>query len=390
MRSLHDLFEPSSEQSSEPWSEPSRYGFGILFIVALWLMALPAQAAEKIKVVATFSVLGDMVKEVGQERVQLITLVGADSDAHVFQPSPRDAGAVAKADLVVMNGLGFEGWIERLLESAHYKGQQVVASSGVKVLKSGEGAHNDKSRDKHAGYEEHHDSHDKHDAHKDHAEHKAHDHDSHKKHDDHEEHDNHKAHDEHKNHAKADHHGHDHGEWDPHAWHSIDNAIVYVRNIAAGLSKADPAHKADYQRNAKAYITKLEQLEHEIEHLFEDIPEAQRKVITPHDAFGYFANAYHIDFIAPQGNSTESEAAAGDVAQIIRQIRAENIKAVFVENIADSRLIEQISRETGASIGGALFSDALSDTNGPAGSYLDMMRHNANALAGALGHKNKH
>lgn len=384
MRSLHDLSELSLEQSSErlpePLSEPSRYGFGILFIVLLWLMALPAQAAEKIKVVATFSVLGDMVKEVGQERVQLITLVGADGDAHVFQPSPRDAGAVAKADLVVMNGLGFEGWIERLLESAHYKGQQVVASSGIKVLKSGEGAHNDEPHDKHKG----HDEHDAHKGHDDHAEHKAHDHGSHSEHDNHQEHDNHKAHDEHKKHVKVDHHGHDHGEWDPHAWHSIDNAVIYVRNIAEGLSKADPANKTDYQRNAKAYIAKLE---HEIEHLFEDIPEAQRKVITPHDAFGYFANAYHIDFIAPQGNSTESEAAAGDVAQIIRQIRAENIKAVFVENIADNRLIEQISRETGASIGGALFSDALSDTNGPAGNYLDMMRHNAQTLAGALGHK---
>ncbi len=355
--------------------------FGVLFFVALWLIALPVKAADKVKVVATFSVLGDLVKEVGQEHVQVKTLVGADGDAHVYQPSPRDAGAVAKADLVVLNGLGFEGWIERLLEASHYKGEQVVATTGIKVLKSGEaGHHDDDHHDDHDDHTDHHDEkhHDDHHGEKYHDEHKEHGHDDH--HDE-------KHHDEHKEHAGADHHGHHHGEWDPHAWHSINNAVIYVRNIAAGLSKADPAHKADYQRNAEAYIAKLHKLEHEIEHLFEDIPEAKRKVITPHDAFGYFAHAYHIDFIAPQGTSTESEAAAGDVAKIIRQIRAENISAVFIENVSDSRLIEQISRETGATIGGALYSDALSGANGPAGTYLKMMRHNAHTLADALGHK---
>ncbi len=329
--------------------------FGVLFCVALWLIALPVKAVDKVKVVATFSVLGDLVKEVGQEYVQVKTLVGADGDAHVYQPSPRDAGAVAKADLVVLNGLGFEGWIERLLEASHYKGEQVVATTGIKVLKSGEAGHHDDDA--------HHDDHDE-------------------KH--HDEHDGHEAHAES---GHNDYHAHHHGEWDPHAWHSIDNAVVYVRNITSGLSKADPAHKADYRRNAEAYIAKLHKLEQEIEHLFEETPEAKRKVITPHDAFGYFAHAYHIDFIAPQGSSTESEAAAGDVAQIIRQIRAENIKAVFIENVSDSRLMDQISRETGAVIGGALYSDALSGPSGPAGTYLNMMRHNAHTLADALGQK---
>lgn len=384
--------------------------FGMLFFVALWLIALPVKAADKVKVVATFSVLGDLVKEVGQEHVQVKTLVGADGDAHVYQPSPRDAGAVAKADLVVLNGLGFEGWIERLLEASHYKGEQVVATTGIKVLKSGEAGHHDEDAhhddDHHDDHANHHDEkhHDEHDAHHDdhhgekhHDGHDAHheDHHGEKHHDEHKEHDHdekhhdehHEEHDGHKEHAGTDHHGHHHGEWDPHAWHSIDNAVIYVRNIASGLSKADPAHKADYQRNAEAYIAKLHKLEHEIEHLFEDISEAKRKVITPHDAFGYFAHAYHIDFIAPQGTSTESEAAAGDVAKIIRQIRAENISAVFIENVSDSRLIEQISRETGATIGGALYSDALSGANGPAGTYLKMMRHNAHTLADALGHK---
>ena len=371
--------------------------FGVLFFVALWLIAVPVKAADKVKVVATFSVLGDLVKEVGQDHVQVKTLVGADGDAHVYQPSPRDAGAVAKADLVVLNGLGFEGWIERLLEASHYKGEQVVATTGIKVLKSGEAGHHDEKHDGHEAHhgDDHHDDHDKkhHDDHASHHDehdgHKEHDHDDHHDEKHHDEHDekHHGGHDSHKEHAGADHHGHHHGEWDPHAWHSINNAVIYVRNIAVGLGKADPVHKADYQRNAEAYIAKLHELEHEIEHLFEDIPEAKRKVITPHDAFGYFAHAYHIDFIAPQGNSTESEAAAGDVAQIIRQIRAENIKAVFIENVSDSRLMEQISRETGAAIGGALYSDALSGANGPAGTYLKMMRHNAHTLADALGHK---
>ncbi|MBB1487197.1 zinc ABC transporter substrate-binding protein [Oceanospirillum sp. D5] len=323
-------------------------GFGLLF-------SLSAGAADKVRVVATFSVLGDLVREIGGDNVDLATLVGANSDAHVFQPSPRDAGAVSKADLVILNGLGFEGWIERLLESAHYKGAQVVATSGIRALKSGEAGHQDE-------HDDHHD---------DHAS-------EHKDHDDH--HDDHAS--EHKDHA--DHHGHHHGEWDPHAWHDIDNVVVYVKNIANGLSEADPANKAEYQKNAQAYIKELEQLEHEIEHLFDEIPEQQRKVITPHDAFGYFAHAWHIEFIAPQGNSTESEAAAGDVAKIIRQIREHQIRAVFIENVSDSRLIEQISRETGAVIGGSLYSDALSASNGPAGTYLKMMRHNAHTLADAL------
>lgn len=344
------------------------HGCFAMLALLLFLLSMPVIAADKVRIVASFSILGDLVKEVGGDKVHLTTLVGADGDAHVYQPSPRDAGAVAKADLLVINGLGFEGWIERLIESSGYKGTQVVATSGIEPLRSG---HPDDHDDPHGEHGTHHKGHDDH---HDHGHHKA----------EHNDHDSgHQSHDRHHS-DHSDHSGHNHGEWDPHAWHDIHNAIIYVRNITRGLSEADPANRAFYQANAAAYVKKLESLHHELEHLFEDIPAAQRKVITPHDAFGYFGRAWQMEFIAPQGTSTEAEASAGDVARIIRQIREHSIRAIFIENIGDSRLIEQISRETGAVVGGALFSDALSAGNGPAGTYLKMIRHNAHTLAEAL------
>ncbi|MCU0932185.1 MAG: metal ABC transporter substrate-binding protein [Serpentinimonas sp.] len=292
--------------------------------------ALLAQTAAPIKAVASFSILGDLVKQVGGERVAVEVLVGPGSDAHVFQPKPSQARQVGQAQIVFSNGLGFEGWMSRLLNTASYKGRHVVVSEGIKPIEA-EAAH-------------------------------GHDHKSHSK--------------------KG--HGHDHGEIDPHAWQSVPNAMAYVANIAKGLCAVDAAGCDSYQRNAAAYSAELKALDTDIRASWAVIPAAQRKVITSHDAFAYYAKEYGVSFLAPQGVSTESEASARGVAQLVRQIKKENIKALFVESISDPRLIAQIGRETGVKPAGALFSDALSDRQGTAPTYLAMMRANTTALTQAV------
>ncbi|MEM7025682.1 MAG: zinc ABC transporter substrate-binding protein, partial [Pseudomonadota bacterium] len=185
-------------------------------------------------------------------------------------------------------------------------------------------------------------------------------------------------------HAEADEHGHHHGAFDPHAWQSLANGEIYARNIAKALAAADPDNAASYDANTETYISEMQALDAEILALVAALPEEARTVVTSHDAFGYFAARYGLTFEAPQGLSTESEPSAADVAEMITQIREENISAVFVESITDNRLLEQIANDTGASIGGTLYSDALSGPDGPASTYLDMMRHNATTIAQAL------
>ena len=287
--------------------------------------------AAKIKVVATFSILGDFVRQVGGDRVELTTLVGPNGDAHVYQPSPADARKVAEAKLVVMNGIGFEGWFERFITASGAKPRIAIASSNVKALAAGID-----DGEKAAG----------------------------KKPD-----------------ATA---GHSHGAFDPHAWQNVANAKAYVIEIKNGLEAADPAGTATYEANATAYLAQLDALDSEVRAGVAAIPPGRRRIITTHDAFGYFGKAYGMVFIAPQGVSTESEASAKDVAKIIRQIRAEKIPAVFLENISDDRMMQRIAAETGAKIGGKVFSDALSPPDGPAATYVDMMRNNIREFRGAL------
>jgi zinc/manganese transport system substrate-binding protein len=291
---------------------------------AAMLGATSARAAGEVKVVASFSILADLVREVGGDRVAITTLVPVNGDAHVYQPTPANSKAIAAARLVVFNGLALEGWSERLVKAAAYKGPLLTASDGIVPRKA------DDDGDGHeAG------------------------------------------------------HGH-HGAFDPHAWQDVRNVRVYAANIAAALGRVDLDGKAGYDARAAAYDAKLAALDAEIRAAYAAIPERQRRVITTHDAFGYYGAAYGITFLAPQGTSTDTEASAKDVARLIRQIKAEKIKAIFVENISDPRLIQRIADETGAKIGGALFSDALSAPDGPAASYLAMMRHNLTLLAAAM------
>jgi zinc/manganese transport system substrate-binding protein len=279
----------------------------------LLLIASPLHAAEPLNVVASFSILGDFVRTIGGDRVNVTTLVGPDSDVHVYTPAPSDAKRIADAKLVIVNGLGLEGWLPRLVQSAGSKATIVIASAGIAPLKLGSAA-------------------------------------------------------------------------DPHAWQSVPNAKVYVTDIANALVAADPDDAELFRTQAKTYLETLEALDREVRDAVAKIPAERRKVISTHDAFGYFAAEYGVQFIAPLGVSTETEPSARDIAGIIGQIKAQKIPAVFLENISDDRLIRRIAAETGAKVGGTLISDGLTGEKGPAPTYIDMVRHNIKALTSALDH----
>jgi zinc/manganese transport system substrate-binding protein len=287
-------------------------------------IAGPASAQQgKLPVVVSFSILTDLVREVGGDRVDIATLVGPNGDAHVYQPSPADAKRLAGARLVVVNGLGFEGWLDRLVKASGTKAAVAVAARGVKPLES-------KDNDDHKG------------------------------------------------------HKHDHGAIDPHAWQDVANVKLYVAAIRDALGAADPDGKDAFAARAASYLARLDALDAEIRAAVARIPADRRRIVTSHDAFAYFGKAYGITFVSPQGVSTESEVSARNVARIIRQIRTEKIPAVFLENVSDPRLMERITKETGAKVGGRLYSDALSAQDGPAGTYIDMMRSNIRELSTAL------
>jgi zinc/manganese transport system substrate-binding protein len=286
------------------------------------LVAAPAaaqDAQQRRLAVATTSIIADLVRNVGGDRVEVRALVGANGDAHVYSPTPGDAREIAAAAIVFVNGLGLEGWLTRLVTASGSKAPVVTLTKGVPPRRMPDEHHPGKTM------------------------------------------------------------------IDPHAWQSIADAKIYVANIRDGLAAVDPPGKAVYDATAQAYLAKLDELENEVRTAIATIPADRRKIITTHDAFGYFGVAYGMSFIAPEGVSTDSEPSAKDVARIIRQIRKQKIPAVFLENVSDPRLIQQIARETGAVIGGKLYSDALSEPSGPAATYIDMMRHNARELAKALG-----
>ena len=274
-------------------------------LVALLLPTAAALADTRLKVVATFSILGDLAAEVGGDRIDLAVLVGPDTDAHAYQPKPADARALAAAKALVRNGLGFEGWIDRLAETVSFKGQQIVASVGVQGS-------------------------------------------------------------------------------DPHCWQDVACARRYVANIVTGLAESDPANAAPYRARAAAYDGRLAALDAWIRSEIGRVPADRRKAITSHDSFGYFASAYGVTFHAARGLTTESEPSARAVAQLIRQVREQKIKALFLENMTNPMLVNQIARDSGATVGPPLYTDALSKAGGPAASYEAMMRYNVAALVAGM------
>ncbi|MDJ0937464.1 MAG: zinc ABC transporter substrate-binding protein, partial [Kiloniellales bacterium] len=262
--------------------------------------------------VATFSILGDMVERIGGEQVAVTTLVGPDGDVHVYQPTPAAARAVSEAKILVVNGLEFEGWLDRLIDASDFRGLRVVATDGVAPI----AYEDDHDEEEHAAEKSHDHDHD----HEQHAAEEGHDHDhDHEKHAAKEEHDHdHEAHEE----AGAHDHHH-HGAFDPHAWQSLANAVIYVDNITAALAKADPENAGTFYRKREAYVAEIKALDAEIRKIVASLPTDRRTVVTSHDAFQYFGRDYGLTFLAPQGLSTESEASAQDVARLIEQMRDE-------------------------------------------------------------------
>lgn len=296
-----------------------------LLFVLLSMLSLPLGAGE-VRVVASFTIVADMTREVAGDRAVITTLVGPDGDAHAFEPAPEHARRIARADLVVRNGLGFEGWMDRLLEAADGSAGVVTASDGVERIEAS-----------------------------------GHDHGH-----------------------EHDHGHHHHGDADPHAWLDIRRAKTYVRNIRDGLQAVDPDHADVYAARAQGYLVQLEALDDRIREKLAGIPEDRRRILTSHAAFGYFADAYGVEFLSPRGLSTESEPSAADVADLVREMRAQRVSALLPDNLTDARLLHRIAAEGSMSVGATLYSDALSPAEGPAPTYLKMMEHNANVIADAL------
>lgn len=294
-----------------------------------------AASAEPLKVVATFSIIGDFARQVGGDRIALTTLVAPGGDAHVYEPKPADAAAMQGAQVVLVNGLHFEGFLERLVKTSATRATVAELSKGVEPLAIAETAH------EHGSDEEQHVPET----------------------------------------AETDHHHH--GDVDPHAFQSVANARIYVDNIANAFCSADPAGCESYKANAAAYSTQLDALDAEVKATIAAIPADRRTIITSHDAFGYFEKAYGLKFLAPEGVSTDAEASAADVAALVKQVREDKASAIFVENVTNSKLIEQIARETGIKLGGTLYSDALSE-GAPASTYVDLVRHNVETIKGAI------
>ena len=279
------------------------------------LMFSPALLAKTVNTVASFSVLADIVRQVGGDRVTVTSLVGRDGDPHAFQPSPKDSLALNKADVVFVSGLGLEGWMDRLVTASGYRGEVITASAGITPLSMEEEGQK---------------------------------------------------------------------ITDPHAWNSAKNGARYARNVMNALIAADPEDKAWFQQRGEAYIQKLEKLDAWAKQKFAALPESKRKVLTSHDAFGYFSAEYGVHFLSPVGFSTEAEASASDVGKLIQQIKQQQIKSYFIENQTDPRLVKQIAAASGAQPGGELYPEALSKETGPAPTYEAAFKHNVDTLYASM------
>lgn len=279
------------------------------------LLSSPLAMAKTVDAVASFSILGDIVQEVGGEHVKVTTLVGPDGDPHSFEPSPKDSKAINASDVVFVSGLGLEGWIDRLVKASGYKGHLVTASEGVNSRKMEEDGKQ---------------------------------------------------------------------ITDPHAWNSMANGVIYATNVMNALIKADPEDADYFRQRGTAYIEQLQKLDAWAKTEFTGIPQLKRKVLTSHDAFGYFGQEYNVSFMAPVGFSTEAEASASGVASLIKQIKEEKVKTYFIENQTDPRLVKQIAAASGAQPGGELYPEALSGPQGPATTYVKAFKHNVETIVASM------
>ena len=280
--------------------------------ILLLLNGFPIFAKDgQFKIVTSFTILEDLVLELGGDRVSVTNLVPRNSDAHIYSPKPSDAVAISNADLIIFNGLGFEGWIFRLIKDSDKEKNYLISSDGINSLNR-------------------------------------------------------------------------FNEIDPHAWQSFKNIRIYIDNISGELINLMPEHEKYFALRRNNYLKKLFELEMNLSNQLSNIPIKKRIVITSHDAFGYLGREFNIEFLAPLGLSLDAEASAEDVAKIINQIKEKKVTALFMENINNPKLLKAISKESGVPVGGKLYSDALSEIGGPAGTYIDMMRHNVKSLIEAF------
>lgn len=295
----------------------------LIIIILLVLNPLHLSWSKDLKIVTTFSVLADMVKEIGGDHVKVYALVGANGDPHIYEPTPNDSSTLAKAEIIFVNGLGLEGWIDRLIIASGYEGKIIIVSDGIKVKNI------------------------------------------------------------------ANEHEKDNFVHDPHAWTSPMNGIIYARNIQTALIDNDPSNANDYRINGERYINELKKLDNWIRQEISNITPAKRKIVTSHKSFGYLGFDYGINFLSPVGFSTESEASAKQVATLIDQIRHEEIKTIFIENSNNDQLIKQVAHETGINLGQKLYPESLSGIDGPANSYINMIKYNIMTMKTEMQHNNK-
>ena len=288
----------------------------------LAILAVPAAAQDRLGVVASFSILGDMAARIGGDHVSVRTLVGPDRDAYAYQPTSTDVQVLGDADLLLINGLGYEIWIRQLSIAAGYHGPVVAASNGIAAIRIAAAA----------------------------------------------------------THAADQ----DHGAFDPHAWHDLAQAETYVDNIVAGLSVADPGHAADYRANGRSYKTEIAALDREIRDRIAAVPAGRRLMLTAHGGFGYFSRAYGVEFATLAGITVNDKDSAADAARISNQMKTCAISALFLESTADPGPVDRIAAETGMTISGTLYSEALSPPGTPAGTFLGLVRHNADIIVAAL------
>ena len=297
-----------------------------IIVLAALLLAGPARAAERVTVVATFSVIADMLANVGGDHLNIKTIVGAGGDCELYQPTAADVATIASARAVFLNDLNeeFEPWLDPLLKQALFKGMKVVVSRGVRTM-TAEEEHPVSGRQLPAAI-------------------------------------------------------------DQHAWLDPRNGVIYVRNIAEALIRLDPAGAADYRARAASYTQQIQAADDWARREIASVPAAKRRALASHDSLQYIANAYGITLLAVNGWTNRSEPSAAELAKLARQIRAERVKALFLDSITDPRAMQRIADETGAVIGGTLYGDSLSPAPGEADSYLKMLRHDVSILkAGMLG-----
>jgi ABC-type Zn uptake system ZnuABC Zn-binding protein ZnuA len=320
----------------------------VLLLLSLGLV-LPVTAQDApLRVVATYSVLGDFVQVVGSDQFELTVLVGLDGDPHVYEPTPQDVVALSEADILFENGLELEPWIDDLYAASGSTTTRIAVSDGIEPLAFEEHDHEhehegeEQAQTAEAGEAEH---------------------------------------------EEGEDHGHEHGENDPHTWMSPLNAIVMVENIRAALVAADPANADTYNANAEAYTAQLTELDAYIREQVATIPEANRILITTHELFGYFARDYGFTLTDSALGAVSTEAAdpaAGEIAALVEEIRAVGVPAIFVENVGNPELMAQIAQEAGVALAPPLYTHGLGPAGSGAETYLGMMRYNVDVITTAL------